>query len=136
MNLHYPLHDIDQAAQWLLDRVGAAKVICLHGDMGAGKTTLVQALGKQLGIAGTASSPTFPIIHEYPAGERSVFHLDLYRLQSDLEAERAGVLDVLYSGSICLVEWPDKLPAIIPPDAVHVQLEVVDAHTRVLRLLN
>ena len=134
----YHLSAIEDAAHWLLNQIGTARVICFEGEMGAGKTTLIAALCKQMGIEGVASSPTFPIIHEYglAGGSEVVFHMDWYRLNSEEEAERAGVIDALYSGSYCLVEWPQKLPAIIPPDAVHVHLQVVDEHKHALQLLN
>ncbi|MFN4892402.1 MAG: tRNA (adenosine(37)-N6)-threonylcarbamoyltransferase complex ATPase subunit type 1 TsaE [Bacteroidota bacterium] len=129
---------LSEAAQWLLGQIGTARVICFHGDMGAGKTTLIASICHQLGIEGTASSPTFPIIHEYgSAGEsRSVYHMDWYRLNSADEAERAGVIDALCSGLYCLIEWPQKLPEIIPPGAIHVAIQVVDEDKRTLQLLN
>ena len=138
MNFSYSLSVIDQAAHWLLDQVGSAKVICFHGEMGAGKTTLIQAICRQLGVKTMVSSPTFPIINAYGIGkgDDSVYHMDLYRLEDVEEAERAGVVDALYGGSVCLVEWPAKLPSIIPRDAVHVKIQLEEGEQRRLELLN
>lgn len=134
----YTLSQINEAAKWLLGGIGSARVVCLQGEMGAGKTTLIQALCRQLGTAGSFGSPTFPIIHEYALKNEggSVYHMDLYRLSSAREAERTGVVDALDSGSLCLVEWPERLPEIIPPDALWVNIQVVDTEQRCLRLLN
>jgi tRNA threonylcarbamoyladenosine biosynthesis protein TsaE len=137
MTFAYHLSNIDQAAQWLLSQAGGHKVICFHGGMGAGKTTLIHALCRLLKISGAVSSPTFPIINEYALqdGSDSVYHMDLYRLADVEEAARAGVVDALYSGSICLVEWPEKVPSVLPPDALHICIEVVDEQHRRLRLM-
>lgn len=137
MPFQYRLSAIDQAAQWLLTKIGSARVICLHGEMGAGKTTLSHAICQLLGMQGSFSSPTFPIINEYArSGGGVVYHMDLYRLNSVEEAERAGVVDALYREAIVLVEWPDKLPEIIPADAVRVQIRVLDDETRSLQVLD
>jgi len=138
MTLTYHLSDIEQASGWLLDHRGSAQVICFHGEMGSGKTTLIKSICIQLGAEGSFGSPTFPIIHEYGfrSGLGSVFHMDLYRLADREEAERAGVCEALDSGSFCLVEWPEKVPEIIPSEALHVQLEVVDTEQRSIHLLN
>ena len=137
MTLPYHLSNIDQAAQWLLSQVGTSQVICFHGEMGAGKTTLIHAICQLLRISGTVSSPTFPIINEYALqdGSGSVYHMDLYRLKDVEEAERAGVTDALYSGAICLVEWPEQVPSVLPTDALHVNIQVVDEQQRRLQLL-
>jgi tRNA threonylcarbamoyladenosine biosynthesis protein TsaE len=98
--------------------------------MGAGKTTFIHQLCEIRGVTDTVGSPTFSIINEYRYPGGSIFHIDLYRLKDEEEAIRAGVEDVLYSGEICLVEWPDRAPDIFPPDTVHVRLEVLDPDTR------
>ena len=138
MTFLYHLSAIDQAAQWLLREMGSSKVICFHGEMGVGKTTLIQAICQHLGVQGSVGSPTFPIINEYGIrnGEGSVYHMDLYRLNDAEEAERAGVVDALHSGSICFVEWPDKVPEVLPVEALHLNIQVVDQEKRCIQLLN
>jgi len=75
-------------------------------------------------------SPTYSIINEYIYPGGRIYHLDLFRLQDEQEAIRAGVEDCLYSGDTCLVEWPEKAPGIFPADSLHVLIEVLDNRTR------
>src|SRR5689334_10538011 len=107
--------------------------------MGAGKTTLIHALSYAKGVIYALRSPTFSIINEYEydceGTWRPLFHIDLYRLNGEEEIFRAGVEDCLNSGYTCLVEWPEKAPGIFPPDTIHVYIEVVDGHTRELRII-
>ena len=134
----YTLSQIDPAAQWLLEQIGSARVICFQGEMGAGKTTLIQAICRQRGVRGSFGSPTFPIIHEYGlgTGDDVVYHMDFYRLNGVDEAERSGVGEALHSGKLCLVEWPERVPEMLPSDAVWVRIQVMDTDTRSLQLLN
>ncbi|MBM3431416.1 MAG: tRNA (adenosine(37)-N6)-threonylcarbamoyltransferase complex ATPase subunit type 1 TsaE [Bacteroidetes bacterium] len=138
MSHTYPLSQIDQAAQWLLGQIGSARVICFQGEMGAGKTTLIQAICRQKGVEGSFGSPTYPIIHEYglATGDAVVYHMDFYRLSGVDEAERSGVGEALHSGALCLVEWPERVPEMLSSDAVWVQIHVVDTDSRSLQLLN
>jgi tRNA threonylcarbamoyladenosine biosynthesis protein TsaE len=113
-------------------------VFAFHGQMGAGKTTFIHALCDVKGVKDVVGSPTFSIINEYEylceGTKRVLFHIDLYRLKDEEEAQRVGVEDVLYSGNICLVEWPEKAPGIFPEDTVKVFIEMVDDRTRRLRI--
>lgn len=115
-------------------------VIAFHGQMGAGKTTFIHALCDAKGVKDTVGSPTFSIINEYEytcdGTRRILFHIDLYRLKNQEEAQRAGVEDVLFSGNTCLVEWPEKAPGIFPDDTLHVLIELVDDKTRRLKIAN
>ena len=115
-------HSAEQT-QRLGMRLGAllqpGDIICLSGDMGAGKTTFINLLSKSLGVVDETSSPTFSIVNEYHThlGE-VVYHFDFYRLKSEMEAYDLGYEDYLYSGNVCLIEWPEKIPSILPDDAV------------------
>jgi len=130
MDLCFRLADIGKAAAAFWREFPGQKVFAFHGGMGAGKTTFIHALCENRGVTDVVGSPTFSIINEYcyPAGR--IFHIDLYRLKDEEEALRAGVEDVLYSGDICLVEWPDRAPGIFPPEAVHIHVGIVDRDTR------
>jgi tRNA threonylcarbamoyladenosine biosynthesis protein TsaE len=134
--MEYRLSEMDAAASAFLQQWTDQKVMAFHGTMGAGKTTFIQALCKQLGVQGVMGSPTFSIINQYNSSEggyETIYHMDLYRLKNDAEAMAAGVEDALYSGSLCFVEWPEKAPSLLPDDTLHVYIDVIDAATRRLR---
>src|ERR1700754_5053515 len=126
MELKFSLGTIRETATMFWKLAGNAKIFAFHGGMGAGKTTFIHALCAAREVTDTVGSPTFSIINEYRYPGGRIFHIDLYRLKDEEEALRAGVEDVLYSGDICLVEWPDRAPGIFPPEAVEVWLEVID----------
>lgn len=138
MELIYSLNEINKAAVEFWEKTGSGKIFAFHGEMGAGKTTFIHALCEVKGVMDVISSPTFPIINEYKydceGTMRLLFHMDLYRLKDEEEAIRAGVEDCLFSGFICLVEWPEKAPSIFPDNTVHVYLELVDEKTRRIKI--
>lgn len=132
MELRFHLQGIGDAARQFWKQFPTQTVFAFHGGMGAGKTTFIHALCTVKGVTDTVGSPTFSIINEYrlPAGK--IFHIDLYRLKDEEEAVRAGVEDVLYSGGLILVEWPDRAPGIFPPDTVHLRIEAIDRELRTI----
>lgn len=135
MEVNFKLEKIQDAALKLLSTAGSHKVIALHGEMGAGKTTFIHALCEAMGVKDVVTSPTFSIINQYKTikGE-TIYHIDLYRIKDEQEAANAGVEDCLYSGDICLVEWPEKAPGIFPEDTLHITISSVDDYTRKLRI--
>lgn len=130
MDLEFRLKDIGDAAAGFWRSFPVQQVFAFHGEMGAGKTTFIHALCEGLGVTDVVGSPTFSIINEYNYPGGRIFHIDLYRLKDEEEALRAGIEDVLYSGDICLVEWPDRAPGIFPPEAVHVHMGIAGPDTR------
>jgi tRNA threonylcarbamoyladenosine biosynthesis protein TsaE len=124
------------AAFWQV--VPNAKVFLFQGPMGAGKTTLIGALCRAIGVQDPVSSPTFSIINEYAYREHGVlkklFHMDLYRLNSEEEVIQAGVEDAVYSGAICFVEWPEKAPHLFDASAVQVLIEPVSDTERLVKI--
>jgi tRNA threonylcarbamoyladenosine biosynthesis protein TsaE len=133
MDLIFKLENIQETAVKFLAAVNINSVFAFHGEMGAGKTTFINALCKAMGVKGTISSPTFSIINQYSTGGgKTIYHMDLYRLKDEIEAVNAGVEDCLYSGNTCLVEWPEKAPGIFPDDTVHVTITMLDTNTRKL----
>ena len=125
MELAYAKKDIDETAKRFWDQLPGKKVLAFHGEMGVGKTTFIQALCRVLGVRAPVSSPTFSIINEYDAPEGLIYHIDLYRCRDENEAIRAGVEECLYSGYICLVEWPSRAPGIFPEDTLHIHMEEI-----------
>jgi tRNA threonylcarbamoyladenosine biosynthesis protein TsaE len=135
MQLQCTLDTIRQTARRFWELVDGRKVIAFYGNMGAGKTTLIHALCDEKGVTSTVGSPTFSIINEYSYPGGRMFHIDLYRLKDEEEAIRAGVEDCLYSGDICLVEWPARAEGIFPADTARVEIQVVDQATRNISIL-
>ena len=126
MDRIYNLSEINTVAEDFLQQVGRATVIAFHGNLGVGKTTFIRAVCSRKGVDDAVSSPTFSIINEYPGAEGRIYHIDLYRLKDEREVLQAGVEDCLYSGDLCLVEWPERAAGLFPADTVHVFLEVTD----------
>ena len=134
MESEFMLKDIDKAAEAFWSAVGDTKVITFHGSMGAGKTTFIHALCNAKGVTDPVTSPTFSLVNEYryscEGTPRVIFHMDLYRIKDEEEAIRAGIEDCIYSGNLCLVEWPDKAAGLFPDNTVYLNIEIVDTNTR------
>jgi tRNA threonylcarbamoyladenosine biosynthesis protein TsaE len=134
MEWTYSLTGIDEMARVFWKTFPDSKIYAFHGDMAVGKTRFIRALCALKNVNETVSSPTFSIINEYSYPDGKLYHLDLFRLKDDQEAIRAGVEDCLYSGAICLVEWPDRAPGIFPEHALEVFLDLQDKNTRKIRV--
>lgn len=133
MELNFSLENISAAASLFLKSVHHHKVIALHGDMGAGKTTFVHALCIELGVSEPVSSPTYSIINQYEGSNKAIiYHIDLYRLRDEEEALQAGVEDCLYSGNWCFVEWPERALGIFPTNTLHINLTTLEINSRKL----
>ena len=130
MNRTFTLKEIHAVAKDFLQEIKGASVVAFHGNLGAGKTTFIQALCTVKEVKEPVSSPTFSIINEYSNGQENIFHIDLYRLRGEQEALQAGVEECLYSGALCLVEWPERAPALLPEGTVHVYLEAAGQFAR------
>jgi len=126
---------LEEAASRVLETCKNAKVFAFYGEMGAGKTTLIKALSRQLGSDDSLSSPTFSIVNEYrDADGNPIYHMDLYRLKNLEEAEEIGVEEYLHSGHYCFIEWPELIEPILPDDAVHLLLETSADESRKLTI--
>ncbi|MGQ0713284.1 MAG: tRNA (adenosine(37)-N6)-threonylcarbamoyltransferase complex ATPase subunit type 1 TsaE [Gemmatimonadaceae bacterium] len=109
-------------------------VIAISGELGAGKTTLAQAISRGAGVQAVVTSPTFALVQRYDGARSPVYHLDLYRLESPRDLQNIGWDDVLREDALVLVEWPERANGLIPDDALHLELEYhpTDATRRVL----
>lgn len=109
------------------ERLGRATqpplLFAISGDLGAGKTTLVQAMCRGMGVRDEVTSPTYALVHEYAGAHFPVYHLDLYRLSSPRDLTNLGWDDIISAHAIVLVEWPDRAGDRLPPDAVPIELE-------------
>lgn len=111
-------------------------VICLEGDLGAGKTTFTQGLAKAMGVAGRVTSPTFCIVQEHRAANPSpgapalLVHMDLYRLHGEDDVIAIGWEDYLSEGAVLVVEWPERAGSLIPSNAIHISFAHLDGGER------
>lgn len=128
------LKNLAIVAKTFWERAGSKKIIAFHGQMGAGKTTFIHALCEAKGVKDVISSPTFSIINEYRylqnGKEEIIYHMDLYRIKDEEEALQAGIEDCLYSGHLCLVEWPEKASSFFDTNCLYVFIEAIDLQTR------
>lgn len=128
------LDRLPDAAARFIDNMDGRKIFAFYGDMGAGKTTFITELCRQLGADDDSGSPTFSIINEYEAKDGSpIYHFDFYRLESPQEALEIGAEDYFYSGNLCLMEWPERIGTLLPEEAVEVRLEVCPDGRRILK---
>ena len=111
-------------------------IITLGGNLGAGKTTLTQAIGQGLNVPDNCyiTSPTFSLLHEYP-GRIPLYHMDLYRLSSEEEIEELGFEDYLYGEGLCVIEWPERLGTLMPEERLHIELRFTEETARQAELI-
>ncbi|MGL5729700.1 MAG: tRNA (adenosine(37)-N6)-threonylcarbamoyltransferase complex ATPase subunit type 1 TsaE [Bacteroidales bacterium] len=124
----------DTAREFIRER-GDSTVFAFHGEMGAGKTTFIKALCEVLGVEDVINSPTFAIINEYRSdltGEL-IYHFDFYRINKIEEAYDFGYEDYFFSGSLCFIEWPEKVEELLPGDVVDVYISENEDGTRSIK---
>ena len=125
------LDQLDELAEKILNTCPTHRIFSFNGEMGAGKTTLIKALCKCLGIKNIPSSPTFAIVNEYWAPQNEpVYHFDFYRIKRPEEAVAIGLFEYLESGHYCLMEWAEKIEVILDEEHVIINIERIDDLTR------
>lgn len=109
-------------------------LVAITGELGAGKTTLVQAICRGCGVTDPVTSPTFALVHEYEGAHFPIYHLDLYRLTSPKELTNLGWDDIMERRALVIVEWPERAASRLPDDAVSIELEYIaeDPYRRLL----
>ena len=126
------MYDLPAVAKSLLDNLGETTVVAFDGQMGAGKTTFIQNILRAMGIENTHGSPTYSLVNEYKSPfYGSVFHFDLYRLNSEEEAFDIGIEEMIYGGGICFIEWPDKVLHLLPENTLFVKIRLNEDLNRV-----
>ena len=125
------LKELPEIARKLVEQFPEERVFAFYGKMGAGKTTFIQSVCRVLGSDDTVTSPTFALINEYNTKKNgSVFHFDFYRIKNLEEVFDLGYEDYLYSGSYCLIEWPELIEPLLPEKVVRVKIEVEEDGSR------
>ena len=135
MKIVFSLDEISAVSKIILAQ-NPKKVILFYGEMGAGKTTLIKALAKSIGVSDMTSSPTFSLVNEYQTDdEDSVYHFDVYRLKSEAEAYDMGIEEYLYSGHWCFIEWAEKIPTLIPNEHSIIRISALGDNERELEFV-
>lgn len=126
--------DLDQICEKLIEQFHH-KVILFYGEMGNGKTTLIKQLCKKLGVTEPTSSPTFSIVNEYKTNDnKTIYHFDFYRIKDETEVLDFGYEEYLYSNNFCFIEWPEKIPNMIPNNTEKVYINIDEDGNRVITL--
>ena len=118
--------ELYDTAESILSFAPHNRIFLFYGDMGAGKTTLIKSMCKALGTSDNIASPTFAIVNEYKATTTTIYHFDFYRLKIETEAMDMGFEEYLYSGNYCFIEWPEKIPELLPDHYISISIKVVD----------
>jgi len=119
------MEELPLAAKKILDESNSEKIFVFKGEMGSGKTTLIKELCLQIGVISAMSSPTFSLINEYETNSGEVvYHFDFYRLEDEQEAFDYGYEDYFFSGNYCFIEWPEKIPNLIPDNYLLIEIEM------------
>lgn len=130
--------ELQKVVEWLDAQIAenGAEVVALYGAMGAGKTTLVGEYCKAKGVEEGVSSPTFSIVNKYSGQSGVIYHFDCYRFESEREAHDIGIYEYLDSGSLCFVEWPERIEGILRKcDVLNIKIEALSAEARKFSVL-
>jgi tRNA threonylcarbamoyladenosine biosynthesis protein TsaE len=137
-NIQYTVHHVNEleaVAKKMVEEPGVHNVWAFYGEMGAGKTTLIQRICRALGVTRQVSSPTFNLINEYEAGSgKMVYHFDFYRLNDIDEAFNIGTLEYIDSEQLCLIEWPEKAEPLLPESRRNVTITVEGDTKRLIKI--
>ena len=130
------LEGLEKAADAFVRLMGDYTIFAFYGEMGAGKTTFINAICAELGVDDVTNSPSFSIVNEYRSETTAelIYHFDFYRLEDEREAEDIGVDDYFESGAICLIEWPERIDNLLPDHTVRVDIAENPDNSRTVTL--
>ena len=120
------LDKIADAALEFVSQIGEKRVFAFYGGMGAGKTTFIKAVCDQLGVNDAVTSPTFAIVNEYNSQMGPIYHFDFYRIKRASEVLDIGFDDYIYSGNLCLMEWPELIEDFLPEETTIVKIMEIE----------
>ncbi len=136
MSFRYHLNQINQAVDYLDEHL-QSPVICFDGPIGAGKTTLISRLCQKWQVMDSISSPTFSIVNHYNSLNKGlIYHFDFYRLESLEEVLDIGIEEYLDSGNICLIEWSERVLALLPENCSRVNIEINNDQSRSINIVS
>ena len=134
MEFNFNLQDLTFVAKAILRNV-PNKTLLFYGTMGVGKTTLIKELSKQLGVTDVINSPTFSLVNEYEIIKGKIYHFDFYRIKSEEEALDIGIEDYFFSGHWNLIEWPENISNLLPPNSTKIEMNKNQNGTRTLNIV-
>ena len=111
-----------EIAERIAKTLSPGTVVCLFGEMGVGKTVFTNGLCRAMGVMDYVSSPTFTVVNEYDGDGFPIYHFDMYRIEDEDELIEIGFDEYLYSGGICIIEWPENIPNSLPENRINVKL--------------
>jgi tRNA threonylcarbamoyladenosine biosynthesis protein TsaE len=127
------LSGLKEISLYVAGQLKEFQVWLFYGEMGSGKTTIIKEICNTAGVVDRMSSPTFSIVNEYETSDQQrVYHFDFYRIKNEAEAYDIGVDEYFYSGSPCFIEWPEKIPSIIPSHHAEVTIQVENSTLRTI----
>jgi tRNA threonylcarbamoyladenosine biosynthesis protein TsaE len=130
----YHFSEIDKAAAYIIQNI-QSNVILMDGEMGSGKTTLIKEIVRQLGSKDEVSSPTFALVNEYKASDKTIYHFDLYRLNDEIEALDFGIEEYLSDpNAYVFIEWFDIIENLLPENSQKIRIIVRNFDTRELQI--
>jgi tRNA threonylcarbamoyladenosine biosynthesis protein TsaE len=125
--MFYSREDLGQISNQVIKAAYGRNIWIFDGEMGAGKTTLIKAICKELGVLGHIQSPTFSIVNQYlSSAGKTIYHFDFYRLKNETEALDFGIEEYFDSGNICMIEWADKVESLLPNNCFKIKISLTD----------
>jgi len=124
------LTQLPAIASEIISFANNSRIFLFYGEMGAGKTTLIKSLCECLGITEPVTSPTFSIVNEYAGARNKIYHFDFYRLKDQTEALDMGYEEYFYSDAYCFIEWPEKIPDLLPEHYLGIHIKVLGDDSR------
>lgn len=121
---------LPETASEIISFAKDTRIFLFYGDMGAGKTTLIKSLCECLGTTEPVTSPTFSIVNEYIGTKNRIFHFDFYRLKNQTEALDLGYEEYFYSDAYCFIEWPEKIPDLLPVHYISIDIKALNDNSR------